>query len=205
MAQPATGGRLLHNDGLSNETSFESIVPELVAGADKFFCVSAMVIAMNKKQLTKERIDQVLDVDLSTGICRWKRRSGVVEGKIAGSVEGYWSIMIDGVSYKRHNLIWFYATGEWAECLVDHRDGNPEHDWIDNLRPATYSQNQQNNHRRKGKSGIKGVAPKGNRWVARVSLNGRTENLGGFGTKEEAALAYITRARELFGEYACAG
>lgn len=88
---------------------------------------------------------------------------------------------------------------------VDHRDHDGLHNWRENLRPATPSQNQAN--RRvlpNNTSGYKGVRlrPGYTRYLAYIRANGRQIQLGGFYDPVEAARAYDTAARELFGEFA---
>lgn len=50
----------------------------------------------------------------------------------------------------------------------------------------------------KGVSWVKNI----NKWMARITLNGKTKCLGCFETEEEAALAYNKAASEIFGEHA---
>lgn len=52
-------------------------------------------------------------------------------------------------------------------------------------------------------SGVKGVSPKSGKYVARITLDGKTSHLGYFDTKEMAAAAYAVAASEKFGEFAC--
>lgn len=84
---------------------------------------------------------------------------------------------------------------------VDHRDGNPFNNCKDNLRICTRAQNRHNS-KAFGESGIKGVCKDGNRWTARININGRTNILGTFNTKEEAAAVYRKAAEEIQGEFA---
>jgi len=53
-----------------------------------------------------------------------------------------------------------------------------------------------------GKSGYRGVRRHGRRYVARITWQRITHNLGTFPTAEEAARAYDAKARELHGTYA---
>jgi hypothetical protein len=45
-------------------------------------------------------------------------------------------------------------------------------------------------------SGYYGVSPNGKRWAAQIRYGGKHHHLGGFGTKQEAALAYDREARQ---------
>jgi hypothetical protein len=90
-----------------------------------------------------------------------------------------------------------------ANTQVDHRDGNGLNNTRGNLRPATHAQNQHNSRLRKdNQSGFKGVHRQGNRWVARIRVDGEQKHLGSFRTPEEAARAYDAAALRLRGEYA---
>lgn len=91
------------------------------------------------------------------------------------------------------------------DMFVDHINNNPLDNRRDNLRICTNAQNTYNV--RKGKnntSGYKGVvwAKWANKWRAYLKYNYKTIPLGYFSTKEEAALAYNEKAKELHGEFA---
>ncbi len=72
-----------------------------------------------------------------------------------------------------------------------------------NVRLVTVSQNQMNT-KRKNRNLPKGVyAVKGyDRFKASISKDGTSYHLGYFGSLNDAATAYNTKAMELFGEYA---
>lgn len=93
--------------------------------------------------------------------------------------------------------------------LVDHINGNELDNRRSNLRISDNHGNARN--RRIGitnTTGFKGVQPNryckatGRPWLAVVKANGKAHWMGPFDTREEAALAYDTKARELHGEFA---
>lgn len=86
---------------------------------------------------------------------------------------------------------------------VDHIDCNKANNHIINLRWASRQQNLCNRQIGKNNaSGFKGVSKGGKKWRARIAINGTHFYLGAFETKEEAAIAYNEKARELFGLFA---
>ncbi len=144
----------------------------------------------------------------------WKTWNGRFSGKEAGGPHYYperdairWTIKIDKQGIRRHAIVWAIHNGYWAK-EIDHKNRDPSDDRIENLRECTNSQNNANQRRRSdNKSGFKGAywCNRGKRWCAMISFNGKNKYLGGFDTPEEAHLAYVKAARELFGEFACEG
>ncbi len=107
--------------------------------------------------------------------------------------------------------IWLHREimGDPEGLLVDHINGNPLDNRKENLRLCVQSQNMGNARKttKKTSSVYKGVykeSSKGfkNPWSAYVNKDGKRSSLGHFATEEEAALAYNTKAEELFGEFA---
>jgi len=90
---------------------------------------------------------------------------------------------------------------------VDHIDGNPLNNSRANLRLATNLQNARNRGVRNDSStGSKSVyytprVKRGKPWAASIRIHGKLIHLGVFHTKEEAELAYETKAKEIHGEF----
>ena len=88
---------------------------------------------------------------------------------------------------------------------TDHINHNTLDNTRSNLRTVTKSQNQHNTRLRKDSvSGFKGVGwhKATNKWRTRINKDGVTVFTAYFSTKIEAAKAYDTKAKELFGNYA---
>lgn len=86
---------------------------------------------------------------------------------------------------------------------MDHENGCKVVNRLDNLRPATMSQNKANAPKPKNNtSGFKGVTKSKKRWRAQITFQGKVYYLGNFKSKVEAHSAYLAKARELFGEFA---
>lgn len=91
------------------------------------------------------------------------------------------------------------------KILVDHRDRHGLHNWRENLRVATKSQNGANQRRHSnGSSQYRGVSwnNRHHYWHALIEVSGRAIHLGCFIDELDAARAYDLAAFEHFGEFA---
>lgn len=90
--------------------------------------------------------------------------------------------------------------------VADHIDGNPTNNCRENLRIATRSQNNWNQrpYSIPKTSKYKGVFYDKvlKKWRASIRCHGKREYLGSYASEDKAALAYDTRAKVLFGEFA---
>lgn len=100
-----------------------------------------------------------------------------------------------------HRIVSFADNG----YQVDHINGDKLDNRKQNLRLCSNSQNHMNKGvQSNSTTGYKGVSFERsiNRYRAYLNLNGKRYNLKTFKTPEEAAQAYNTKAKELFGEFA---
>lgn len=113
-------------------------------------------------------------------------------------------ITVNRKRYFAAQLIFLFHNG-FIPKFVDHKDRNPSNDKIDNLRAANRFQNARNKTVSKNSaSQYLGVylRKKSGKWISYVRKNGKSTYLGDFVTEEEAALAYNSAAKEVYGEFA---
>lgn len=104
-----------------------------------------------------------------------------------------------------HRLVFLMHHG-YLPDFVDHINGVRDDNRIENLRPATRSDNNRNRGPNKtSKSGVKGVSPStrtNKPWVVHIRVDGTDKHVGYFNTIEEAAAAYQQAAEQLHGDFA---
>ena len=105
-------------------------------------------------------IEKIIYSEESPSGIIWKETFGKVKaGTCAGTKrsDGYWRV---GTNKEYvHRMIWKLFNGEIAGGMsIDHIDGNPSNNRIENLRLATHKDNMRNTKRNKSnKSGVNGV------------------------------------------------
>jgi len=151
----------------------------------------------------------LLDYDPESGVLTWRERRGpkAAAGQRAGNIggNGYRYIRVDRRQYPEHRIIWLQVYGASPCSHIDHKDGDPQNNRLDNLREASRSQNMANRKiDSRNRSGAKGVWWRAslNRWVVDVRKDGRSRRVGSFQTWEDAAAAYAAAAGVEFGEFA---
>jgi len=116
----------------------------------------------------------------------WKqnRRTNQVKGKKASCLGeiGYLKTKIKDVLYKNHRLIFMMHYG-YLPKLLDHIDGNPTNNRIENLREATVAQNMMNSKMAlNNTSGTKGVEwnKRLKKWTVRIQIDGKRKYFGSY-------------------------
>lgn len=125
-----------------------------------------------------------------------RAKAGTAPGHIN---HGYLRIRFRGKTVESHRLAWLIMFGEWPTEMIDHINGNRSDNRIDNLRLADYRLNVENQRRARSDNrlGILGVRVCGNKYEARIWVNGSPKNLGVFETIEGASSAYVAAKRIL--------
>ena len=124
-------------------------------------------------------IEAFLKYDPQTGNLTWLARGipkfdNKLAGKTAGTIRatGYLQIRFDKKTYLAHRVAWRLAHGNWPELEIDHINGDPSDNRLENLRVCTTLENRRNMPQRKNKtSKYMGVRRSKNRWS--VLVNGK--------------------------------
>jgi len=143
--------------------------------------------------------------DHKDGHLYWKKVSHpnkqYLVGQEVGSIHstGYRHVTWQNKIYKVHRLIFLLEHG-YMPAEIDHINGNRSDNRIENLRPATRSENQCNRGALSSNtSGYPGVSwhKKSKAWVVRLMKNGKSKAIGYFKDLELAGLVSI-EARSLY-------
>lgn len=127
-------------------------------------------------------------------------------GAVAGCIQkrtGYRHMSVKGVLREAHQWIFIYHHG-WLPTQIDHIDTNPLNCRIENLRPATSSQNGRNKKLNcNNKSGIKGVNwfRRDGKWEAKCKVDGKLHFLGRFADIKDAETVVRKFREEHHGEF----
>lgn len=157
-------------------------------------------------ELTQEYLKTILVFNSVTGdFVRLESAGGAKAGDIAGCrANGYVQIGVKSKLYLAHRLAFLYMTGEWPKADVDHINHIKDDNRWQNIRECTRSQNKANcGIPKTNTSGFKGVCwdDARNRWMVQIKFKGKKIYLGRYEDKCTAAMAYNTKATELFGEF----
>lgn len=173
-----------------------------------------------KELPSKEEITKYLKYDESTGKLFWKRRD-VLNFKSDGDAKafnnrfadkeagthrdnGYVNIELNRVHYLAHRLVWVIHNGKDPIYQIDHINGRPDDNRIENLRLATPKQNNRNSKRNATNvTGVKGVswnAERGQYYVS-IRTDGKRKYIGRYNSLEVAKIAYREAADKYHLEF----
>ena len=154
---------------------------------------------MAEQIITQEQLKNFFEY--KDGNLHWKIKKckNIIIGQIAGSYapRGNIDIMINGKVYKAHRLIFLFHHG-YLPKILDHIDGNPLNNKIENLREATNSQNMCNTKlRANNKSGVKGVMwdKRASKWRTFCTISQKQYSAGSYSDLDKA-IESVRKLRE---------
>jgi hypothetical protein len=159
-----------------------------------------MTEALDSSELLSDLLHALFDYEDGKLYRKGKRdkEAGAISGR------GYRIVSINYRKYMVHRLVWIMH-GNKPVPMLDHIDGNKLNNCIENLRPATKSQNMMNvGAYSNNTSGIKGVSwsTKDRKWIGQVWIQGRIHCAGSFHDIEKCAAAVRKLREDLHGEFA---
>lgn len=144
------------------------------------------------KDLTQERLKELLDYDPATGLfVRKGDRGGHKAGSVAGCLNqsGYILLKVDGPSFKAHRLAFLFMEGSLPPEDVDHINHDRADNRWSNIRAVTRRVNARHcSMNRLNVSGAAGVRWRENDgfWVSQITVDGKQIHLGTTTDKDEA-------------------
>jgi hypothetical protein len=165
----------------------------------------------------------VLEYNADTGDLFWKQRPREMftsdkrfvhfnrhyAGKPAGYRGNPTGISVkfthDGTKYVAyaHQLAWLWVGRQLdPELMVDHKDGDPHNNRLDNLRQGTNRNNMRNRKVDvRSHSGVNGVRRENNKWSVHINTDSGPSRVGLFEKLEDAIAARRVAEVEHYGEF----
>jgi hypothetical protein len=158
---------------------------------------------MAEQIITQEYLQSIFEI--KDGQLYWKIKPSpkIHKGTICGTWKnGYCFVSINKKKYLAHRLIFMMHYAYLPEFL-DHIDGNPSNNLIENLRPASKSENACNRKLSNlNKSKIKNVNWKKNKWCVQIQINKQKIHIGYYKDIKLAELAAIEARNKYHGQFA---
>lgn len=129
----------------------------------------------------------------------WNRKFSGREAFTANRT-GYKVGNIFNRTFAAHRIAWAITHGEWPQNFIDHINGDRADNRLCNLRSVSQLENMRNVRKNPlNTSGITGVYKNTHTrlWSAKISVKNRSQHLGYFETREEAAQARLAAENEL--------
>lgn len=148
-------------------------------------------------------VREQITYDPATGLFAWaSKRKGRFhkEGGIGSKhCAGYVTICLDKRNYLAHRLAWYLHHGIDPDGVIDHRDGDPKNNRIDNLRLGAQGFNLQNQRRPRSdnNAGYLGVAKHKAGFTAQIFKDGKKKHIGLFKDAAQAHQAYLVEKRRV--------
>lgn len=116
---------------------------------------------MIEHTITKENVNEIFTYCNDTGKLYWSDARHLIKaGDPVGYVtpKGYLRLSYKGKNYFVHRVVWLLNIGDWPTNFIDHINGIPDDNRLDNLRDVTIEENNQNIIKPRGKNKVVGVS-----------------------------------------------
>ena len=144
-------------------------------------------------------IKEIFDYNYDTGKLYWKKRkkdyrfNSRFANKEVSTGSSQVNIIYKGhsIHIQYHHIVWCWVNKEWVDkdLVIDHINGDPKDNRIENLRIVTKAENSKNRKTQSNNtSGYQGVIwdKHKNKWTATIKVNNKHIWLGSFVKKEDA-------------------
>lgn len=142
------------------------------------------------KLFWRERPASMFDFPAKAAL--WNRRYADKEGFKVMLKCGHMCGMMKGKHLLAHRVIWAIVHGRWPDGQIDHINGVPDDNRIENLRDVSHRENSRNvrltSQNKSGHIGVHWDAFHG-KWVARIGIDRVQRRLGRFDRLEDAVAA----------------
>ena len=152
-----------------------------------------------------------IDGYLNYQVSWWGRVENTKTGRILkpGTSRGYRFVQLSKNGKVKIHYIHKLVAKEWVlnpeeKKCIDHRDGDRADNHFENLRYATYSENNRHRNKRANTTSMYyGVCfhKETDKWRAQIQIDGKRKHLGYFSDEKEAAEVFNTAAAEFYKEF----
>ena len=169
-----------------------------------------------KDNIDPQVLKELVSYDYDTGFLSWKPRplkmfcderawkiwnTRYANKKITSNRRGYIGLRLMGKNYFAHRVIWAMHYEEWPKNQIDHINGKPDDNRLDNLRDVGNSVNHRNlklpSNNTSGRIGVCFYKKTG-KWKAEITVNKKYIFIGMF-DKFDDACAARKNAEEVHG------
>ena len=149
-----------------------------------------------EKMIDQNEVKKLFHYDAESGMLLWRKGNNRnvkpwQEAK-ASNGHGYYSVKIDGKSYRVHRLIWLYVYGSFPKEDIDHKNRVRNDNRLCNLRSVNRTDNCQNislpSHNKSGHIGVSWFTAQ-KKWTVYVKVNKKNKWLGYYKNLDDAIAA----------------
>ena len=146
--------------------------------------------------IDQETVKKLFHYDAESGMLLWRNGNGrnvkAWQEAKALSNQGYYTVKINGTSYRVHRIVWLYVYGSFPKEDIDHKNRIRNDNRLCNLRSVSRADNCQNislpSHNKSGHIGVSWIKSH-NAWTVFIKVNKKNKWLGYFKDLDKAIAA----------------